>query len=74
MQTEYEILIYLFSPQHFYTITHQLPIGKCNIAPLNTYSHSEIVYWYASLFNLAVTLKLVTAVYSETLELFQHTT
>jgi hypothetical protein len=59
-------------PQHFYIITHQLPIGKYNIAPLNTYSHSEIVYWSAYLFNLAVTLKLVTAVYAETLKLFQH--
>jgi len=72
MQTEYEVFIYLFSPQHFYIITQHLPIGKYNIAPLNTYSHFEIVYWSASLFNLAVTLKLVTAMYAETLVLFKH--
>lgn len=59
-------------PQHFYIITQHLPIGKYNIALVNTYSHFEIVYWSASLFNLAVTLKLVTAVYAETLVLFEH--
>lgn len=55
-----------------YIITQHLSIGKYNIAPLNTYSHFEIVYWSASLFSLAVVLKLVTVVYAETLELFQH--
>jgi hypothetical protein len=55
-----------------YIITQYLPIGKYNIAPFNTYSHFEIVYWSASLFSLAITLKLVTVVYAKTLELFQH--
>lgn len=60
-----------FTPTFLYNHT-ATSHWKHNIAPVDTYTHSEIVHWSASLFNLAVALKLVTAAYAEALELFWH--